>query len=528
MNQHQIISTLITALTDLEFKQIGASIAGQGKENNKIYKVFKEIAKNATVDQESIVRKIYGEVSKSSQDSYRKLCERLLNKLCMLLSENSAFVQDEINYSEIFRTRQYVRRQSTMISLLILKGLPINWIKKELNKLIRICEEYEFFDEEITIQRQLISFYYREEDEMNVLKCKSRINVVSRYLEFFNNSELYIYRYISKVQYKSIDDKSLLVGMKEALAEVDKYYQESSSNLILYQKLMLDLQIAHYEEDFRKAEMVLFEIIQVTEIYPGVRSKGRIAINYMNLAYTQFFLYKFDDAFENSKKASKVFLEQSYNLNIYREASVFALIYLKRYGEAGEILQQILDSGTLGNVPEQLSKRHCMMAVIQYLQGNYKQSFLHLQETKEVESDREGWNLGIRIMNIYLTLSTEKVDLADQRIGSMRKHIERTARMRHLRKRDVVIFRILSQLSRSGFDFKEVWEDRRKDFNLLRSGHSEYRWLPRSHELIIFDQWFEAKMKGVPYDPVFPAPLHTGNASENNYPESAKIKAGNV
>ncbi|MBK9318995.1 MAG: hypothetical protein IPM91_09390 [Bacteroidetes bacterium] len=121
------------------------------------------------------------------------------------------------------------------------------------------------------------------------------------------------------------------------------------------------------------------------------------------------------------------------------------------------------------------------MAVIKYLQGEYKSAFKHLQQTKEVETDREGWNLGIRMMNIYLTLSTEKIELADQRIGSMRKHIERTAKMRHLRKRDVVIFRILSQLSRSGFDFKEVWEERRKDFNLLRSDQSDYRWVPRSH-----------------------------------------------
>jgi hypothetical protein len=133
-----------------------------------------------------------------------------------------------------------------------------------------------------------------------------------------------------------------------------------------------------------------------------------------------------------------------------------------------------------------------------------------------VESDREGWNLGIRILNIYLTLSTDKVDLADQRINAMRKHIERTARMRNLRKRDIVIFRILSHLSRSGFDFREVWEERQKDFQLLRSDESDYRWVPRSHELIIFDQWFEARVFGRAYVPVFPVPRISADSTRLN------------
>ena len=160
----------------------------------------------------------------------------------------------------------------------------------------------------------------------------------------------------------------------------------------------------------------------------------------------------------------------------------------------------------IGSTPAQFAKRNLMMAFIKYLQKDYKGAFKYLQKTKEIETDKEGWNLGIRMLNIYLTLSTDKVDLADQRISSMRKHIERTVKQRNMRKRDVVIFRVLSHLSRSGFDFADTWAERQKDFQLLKSDLPDYKWVPRSHELIIFDQWFEAKMKGVEYDPVFPSP----------------------
>jgi hypothetical protein len=137
------------------------------------------------------------------------------------------------------------------------------------------------------------------------------------------------------------------------------------------------------------------------------------------------------------------------------------------------------------------------------LQGDYKKSNIQLQDTKEIENEKEGWNIGIRLLQIFLTLETEKIDLADQRIESLRKHIERTSKMKSVRKRDVVIFRILRHLAMNGFDFKETWLDKKKDFVLLQSEMSDYKWIPRSHELIIFHQWFEAKARQKKYQPNF-------------------------
>jgi tetratricopeptide (TPR) repeat protein len=509
MNNHQILSLLIPSLTESEHKHARKSLANQGIQNNKLLKVFDEIWKRKQKSQEEIVSKVYGNISKPNLDAYRKLSERLLNRIFETLGENSNFQDDTENYSELFRQRLYVKKQISLYHFILLKGLPLLWLRKFILKLIGLCKDYEFLEEELLLQRQMSLLCFRENDDQGALTCNLRIEKLSISLIYFIRSEFHVFKYIDQVQYKSIDDRTLILGMKEAIVEVEGYFKECKLNNILYNQLMLELQLSHYEENYAKAEDLLFRLIQLTESNKSVRYLSRISINYMNLAYTQFFLHKFEEAFENSKKAAKVFLIHANDLNIYKEASVFALIYLKRYREAEEVLQQILDSGAIGNTPEQLSKRHIIMAVIKYLQGEYKSAFKHLQQTKEVETDREGWNLGIRMMNIYLTLSTEKIELADQRIGSMRKHIERTAKMRHLRKRDVVIFRILSQLSRSGFDFKEVWEERRKDFNLLRSDQSDYRWVPRSHELIIFDQWFEARMKGIPYEPVFPKPAES-------------------
>ncbi|MBK9637224.1 MAG: hypothetical protein IPO63_05210 [Bacteroidetes bacterium] len=371
---------------------------------------------------------------------------------------------------------------------------------------MKICDEFEFLEEGIAVQKSNLLFHYAVGDLDKVEACHLDLKRRLQNSKYFNVAEFFIYKYIEHVQHKSIDDKSKINEIQLAIVDLEKYFIATNLQSINFIFLMLKLQLAHYEEQYELAEQIILEIIRISDQYSTLKKKGKFMQNYMNLAYTQFYLNKFEEAYLNALKATTEYLDQDFVLNNNREACVFALIYLNRYSEAEVWIAKMLSSGSVGNNPEQLSKRHLMMGVLKYLQNDFKGAFKHLQFTKEVETDREGWNLGIRMLNIYLTLSTEKVDLADQRINAMRKHIERTSKMRNLRKRDIIIFRILSHLSRSGFDFKETWEERKKDFALLRSNTPDCFWVPRSHELIIFDQWFEAKMNNRPYTPIFPSP----------------------
>ena len=140
------------------------------------------------------------------------------------------------------------------------------------------------------------------------------------------------------------------------------------------------------------------------------------------------------------------------------------------------------------------------------LKKQHKEAHRILQDTKEIERDKEGWNLGIRILSIINQLEGEKLDIVDLNIESLRKHIDRTIKMKAVRKRDVIILRLLAKLSRQGFNFKAVWKKNLKYFEMLASDDPEYRWEMKSPEMIIFHKWFEAKAKGREYDYVLKSP----------------------
>jgi hypothetical protein len=506
MSNHKVISILITNLTINEVNSFHRDLSHRTDVSSKLLKMFKLIRKNKICDQDEVIKALYENLDKNSIESYRKLCERMLNKLLNIIVSFENFKLDKNNYSEYYFNKVLVNRNIHLIEVLKIKMLPIDWMIKQVQITLKICDEFEFVEEGIVMEKNNLLFHYAVGDLNKIEVCYQNLKRRAQYLLYLNKAEVYIYKHIDQVQHKSIDDKSRISDIQFAILDLEEYYNATSLQSINFIVLMLRLQLAHYEEKYELAEQIILDIIRISDQYSALKKRSKLMQNYMNLAYTQFYLNKYEEAYLNALKATKEYIEKDLVLNNYREACVFALIYLNRYTEAEGWIAKMLSSGIEGNNPEQLSKRHLMMGVLKYLQNDFKGAFKHLQFTKEVETDREGWNLGIRMLNIYLTLSTEKVDLADQRINAMRKHIERTSKMRNLRKRDIIIFRILSHLSRSGFDFKETWEERKKDFALLRSKTPDCFWVPRSHELIIFDQWFEAKMNNIPYAPIFPSP----------------------
>ncbi|HNP49389.1 MAG TPA: hypothetical protein PKL85_11160, partial [Bacteroidia bacterium] len=53
---------------------------------------------------------------------------------------------------------------------------------------------------------------------------------------------------------------------------------------------------------------------------------------------------------------------------------------------------------------------------------------------------------------------------------------------------------------RKSYDFKKVARSRQKELNLLDSVELDYRWQILSPELIVFQEWFYARLKGENYN----------------------------
>lgn len=466
-------------------------------------------AKKLLLEEEAII-KIYGENSQKNKLAFRKLLERFRDKMYESNFLDSNLYRSEYNspfYMAIMESKKLIGVAYNVIS----RGVSVKEINRLINKGLSISQEFEFFDEVINFLNIKFIVFGLNPDTTESKTIVYEIYKAIEHKDACLKSQILLYRYVHNIQYKSSHDPLLVDEIRQAADQTKSYYEKYKLWNLYYNWLNLEMQYCHYVDDYKTAESYNKELIIAMKTKSALRQYNKISMGYNNLGYTQAYLYKFLDAVESANEAMKYAVLMPNVQNMYIESKAILNIYLLQYEESAELLERIIADGDLGNSPEQLSRRKYLLSTVKYLQKKYKESFMLLQDTKEIEEEKEGWNIGIRLMQIFLTLETNKVDLADQRIESLRKHIERTTKMKSLRKRDVVIFRILRQLAYTGFDFKEVWETRQKDFVLLKSNEKDYKWMPRSHELIIFDQWFFSKVVNKEYHPVFPSPEEDNN-----------------
>jgi hypothetical protein len=468
---------------------------------SKSLKLFDILNTDKEYSESEIQRKLYGNVKVESR-TFSKLIERFREKMYESNFLDVNLYREEVN-SPYFMGLMEAKKLIGLSYNIAARGVGNKEMVRILKRGVQLSEKFELYDEWIcflNLKFLLNATLFPDNDPLVII---NEMKEIQNKKNLLNDAQYFVYKLIRAVQDKSSLQLEIRDDLTNAIDKLEEENKKSFSWNVYYNLSLLKLQLFHTEERFDEAELLLMELINHLKEQPSLKQFTRIAEAYTNLASTQMFNYKFDEAVKSNEEAMRFPGLRPSDKNYYKESLAILNIYLGNYSKSNQALKEIIAEDLIGNSEEELSRRKYLLATTLFLQGDYKKSNIQLQDTKEIENEKEGWNIGIRLLQIFLTLATEKIDLADQRIESLRKHIERTSKMKSIRKRDVVIFRILRSLAMNGFDFKDTWIDRKKDFLLLQSDKPEYKWIPRSHEVIIFHQWFESKVRHKKYQPDF-------------------------
>lgn len=468
---------------------------------SKSLKLFDLLNSNNDYTESEIQQKLYGKTNIEPR-TFTKLIERFREKMYESNYLDVNLYREDVN-SPYFMGLMEAKKLIGLSYNVAARGVSNKEMIRILKRGVSLSEKFELYDEWIcfvNLKFLLNASLFPDNDPAGLLIEMKNLQQRKNTL---NEAQYFVYKLIRTFQDQSSIRKDIRDDLFDAIEKLEHENKSLFSWNVYYNIALLKLQLIHTDEKYDDAEVLLHELITNLQSQPSLKQFTRIAEAYTNLAATQMNNFKFTDAVNSNEEALRFPGLRPSDKNYYKESLAFLNIYLGHYAKSNKALKEIIAEDLIGNTEEELSRRKYLLAATLFLQGEYKKSNFQLQDTKEIENEKEGWNIGIRLLQIFLTLETEKVDLADQRIESLRKHIERTSKMKSVRKRDVVIFRILRHLAMNGFDFKETWLDKKKDFLLLQSDKPDYKWIPRSHELIVFHQWFESKVRHKKYQPEF-------------------------
>lgn len=463
------------------------------RNKNKGQKLFKLIVNRPHVKIEKAKKAISADVDERSFDrQIIRLKEKILESLLLDINTTKKEV-----YSKWEIARMDIRKKLLQGYIIYGRGLYKEG-QRVFDKVIEKAKEFELYNE-------LVESLYVKQQELGLRQGKKAYEGFTEEISFYKRCADAVYKakdwytryFIEEVDYNGLNSDR--VGLlTEAIADLQEEYKVTKSDNVLYRLYFLMIGYYLALEDYEESYKINLRLIDLIKKSEAICTPRRLGIAYSDLADNDMFLFEFDRAIKNAMIAQSYYINRGYNYQVAKEIEFKSYYYKGDFKNALKTIEQLISLTDKEDAPFQFNKRIYFRAVIYFLLGKYQESYSELQNIKEIEGDKEGWNIGVRLLSIQNLIELSLLDNADNMIEAMRKHIERIRRDKNVRERDEVILKLLIQLEKSSFDFEKVKRENKQEFDLLDI-HKDYRWQVKTPEMIVFQDWFNAKLNGKTY-----------------------------
>lgn len=429
---------------------------------------------------------IYG---RKATAAYSRLLIRFRDKLLesLLLDIN---IKRGGAYSMQFRQLFEVRKRISYAQILVGRGL----------------HETALLVYESAVETSMLYEFY--EELLTALRLKMQVVSLTRGQQEFQHLQRQYKKYegCRQAAYNAYCDYNTLIGNTDFKGRQEEhsaflirsiarmrldYEKTGSANVAFY---LYYLETHHYQElrFYRHARKSMLRLSALIEKSPAIYAAYRLGNVLINQAENDLFLRQFERSVTTCQQARALLMPGSFNDYLCTEVEFYGHYYAGHYDTALLLLKDLLRNDQGKDASFRRGRRTYLMACTQFMLGNYREVQEILLEQNEVESDREGWNVGIRILSIMNDIERMLHDMAGKKIENARKHLRKLDTQEKLRKRDSLIYEILRELENRSYDFKAVYHTLSDHFENLKSADRDYCWLVRSPELIIFHDWFFA------------------------------------
>lgn len=493
----ELTSALTKQEVDTAYKHIIAYDSSI-RTSPKMALLFKAIVHKKIMQYEVLKKNIAHD---SSEASFNRLIRRTLYRLreSLILDINT---NRKGQYSELYRKKFEIKRRIMQAQIISAKGLPKASIKL-LELTIRDAKKYELYEELIEALRTLYSISTVALQLRDIKTIESDIIIYEEFVIKLREAAYIHSNYLNKAYSKS-NNTTKITLLNNNIRTLKKYAIETnSSNIKSYYYLLL-MEKYYIKNNINKEIRAGMEFLSILKSNKAILSRSRIAYIYSNLSNTLILACNFKLSFLLSKQ-SILWIENRSGVNKVAayQTNIKSLFFLAEFIESLNQVETLQKLDLLNNYNLLEAQINYFKVVSLFALSHFQLANKMLYSLNEFEKDKEGWNLWVRIMRILCSIELLKLKLIDYDVENFRKYIQRTDKRFGVRKRDKLILSVLLELDRASFDFEIVAMKKKEVLNKLRSRHKDYKWEPKSPEMILFHEWFDAKLEKRAYAPNF-------------------------
>lgn len=437
-----------------------------------------------------------------SEDARRMVISRLREKMLASLSLDVNLIRDE-KYDEQGQALSKVVLGKLHGKLLLSRGQRKTGFYV-IERAEALAKHYELYDDLIDLmstKRVHVkawkgtdqAFYDTVKEIENYSACRDAANLAKQYFE--EVTMRYGFKGLSRL---AVDPKQLDF-LKERIEHLHEEFEKTSSATVGYYYYFLLVEYYQLQNKLNDAGEALSKLALMLENNPAIKRKVRQASVHLNLGANDLWMHKFEQAQGQFETSLSYIRENTRNHAVITELLFYSLFYAGKLDEAEETLESLVESKHVDQSDFRKAVRSYLLACVSFAKGEFRKVNLRLASSHHIGQDKEGWNIGSRVLSIMLAIEREKFDFADSQIVNLRQFLREGLKDAEIRERDKLIAEVLIELRKKSYDFEEVSNEKQDVLSELLKDDVETGWLLQTPEMICFHTWFRDKLGERPY-----------------------------
>jgi len=433
----------------------------------------------------------------SSEKTFNVLVHRCYGKALESLTLPLNTNNPEL-YSTVWSTRFSLNQKLGAAQILIGRGKR-KLGSELLNSIVKESQKYELFDIQVAaLTEQMNQFYLSGKSQ--------KVQVNSLKIEGINIKKNFIFQAKSTHFFDLNQEKVKLHGLnlvdvvEQRIIEIESWLENHYSANLKFWYYKIRLNYLEYTLDHEGCLNEAKEFQKFLNENVAIKTRKRLETAQLHITQSLIALHKLDEAILYCKKMDKAVMnKQSPHALLNKEFLFVSFLHTGNIKSALRIVNELIQNVDSTNSMDE-AKYHYYKSCIFFSLGDYIKCNEELDDTKYLDKDKEGWNINVRILAILNQIQMNHLDLADQLIDRLNKHIKETSKTVKVNARYATILDCLQILRSSGFEFRLALPAVSKKLDDLESLNSIYSATILQDEFIDFSKWYRSKISPIVYE----------------------------
>ena len=480
----ELIRDILNKLSPQEIKRIRSHIKNNPHEYDKVEKLFDLINKNPDQDENFYSQKLY---KQDAGNSFRVTKARLKR-----LMEESLLNEKSLKEYDAEYIIAFLAAKKRLLQGEILMGRGAYAASKNLlEQVIGSARKFYFMDE---------WFYAR------MLLFRHSCNSLTEHELMKEVDELQHLRHlVSRSQEAGILYYRLSGLLASTTLREEKEFSDARNTLEILKDIWLETQIPQTGSYYLKAAIYYYQItndyaealkycqqlLELVRTAPALQSQQREGAALLQLSEVCLRAGEFKRAETFSKATLQMYKPEELNYLIALESAFRISFFSKDLKRCREILGEAIQHPALPLSKLRAGRWKYFEAALNFKESNFKQCIKLLNEATPVMSDKSGWNVALRLLEIMSLYESGKRDLLESRVENLKQFARRNQQDDDAT-RARLLTEIISVWHKNDLNFAQAGSYLREEMARLKAYHSKVPFNPASFELIRLEEWIES------------------------------------